>query len=291
MAQLDIYVENQHGTDIGGVVVKLVDLAGVVQAQETTDSSGHVVFDPPVGDYDIRMFKAGVLFDGQLGDNNASPQRVTVEDSANNYKVIGRIPDIPESTDTRLCLVSGTLVMTTLEPYRGRLVITPEPDTVRILDPEMLMLNSSVVVTDDQGRVEFPLPRNGVYTITTIEGRWKVYVPDRPGIRIYDLVFPLTELQLSTSTLSFELAGGAVPSDWKQLDVEVVRSDGWSGTWKDLGVDLSYDYKKLEVDISDPEHLQVRVISDGWSSDQLVFSYTSARGYKEWEVVVNVTVV
>lgn len=71
----------------------------------------------PRGVYQVRLFKFGVRF---------QTQRIEVKPETNDFTLIGRIPQIPEASDPRLCCASGFFRRADGAPYSG-LIIEFEP--------------------------------------------------------------------------------------------------------------------------------------------------------------------
>lgn len=229
MSELKIYVKDQHGTPISGATVRLVDSTNTTTiSQQLTDGSGVAYFDPAVGSYVIRLYKNGVFFDGQLGDSNAGVQSIEVVGPSDSYDVVGRIPELEESLDSRLCLVTGSLSDLRLSPYEptSRVIIfaaSPSWES-RVFGTTLVVGEEVVVQPDEGGNLQVPLVRNGFYEVTL--GDWRtrsylIHVPDSPSARFEDLLFPYP-VSLSATPSTVSLAVEATTD----VSISVVMSDG-----------------------------------------------------------------
>ena len=229
MAELKVYVRDQNTNPLESVLVRLVDSTNTTTLSQTsTDAQGVAAFDPAAGDYVIRLYKEGVYFDGLLGDSNRAIQAVSVAPAGSAYDVVGRIPDAPESSDSRLCLVSGTLVDLRLSgdfPAVPVVTFSPSDTWQHRVFGESLVLGEEVVARpDDDGNLSVPLVRGGAYVVSV--GDWRtrdfdIQVPHAPSARLEDLVFPYpTALSLTPDTLSLSVG------DVVTVAAQVTMSDG-----------------------------------------------------------------
>lgn len=106
-----VFVEDQNSDPIEGVLVRVFDATGVTfLSQDFTDALGIADFsldgdDPPI-EYQVRLSKTGVAFDGNLGDSSKSPQLIEVysppassPSGTDDFTVIGQTFERPAATD------------------------------------------------------------------------------------------------------------------------------------------------------------------------------------------------
>lgn len=270
MAVLYVHVQDQYGQDLEGVLVKLTDLNHTVLSQGTTDPSGIAFFDPPAGTYYIRMYKPGIYFDGQLGPQNASPQRVVLPDGTYTAEVLGRLPDLPESTDPRLCLLSGHVVNALFQTglpdeahsgTRFRLMFTIESGE-RIFDQDLMAFLSAYAAPDEDGYIQVALPRGTDYVVSTTERQWHIHVPDRPAARLEDVLWPYpVSVSPDTLTLRYNID--------PPLEVSPVLtwSDGYERPFNSSEFALGYDASIISAypHSDDPSKIVVEWVHTGQS--------------------------
>lgn len=115
------FVEDQNTDPIVGALVRVFDkTSGLLVTQQYsalvgTDAVADITLngDDPAIEYDIRLSKTGVAFDGTL-PGGASPQRIQIFSPAgnsptgtNNFALKGQTFTRPVATDLRLCRCSG----------------------------------------------------------------------------------------------------------------------------------------------------------------------------------------
>lgn len=179
--------------------------------------------DPPI-EYTIRMNYTLMLFDGSLGDQNESPQKIEVYSPAavapsgnNHFEVVGKKVPMPESTDENLCRISGVfmdiggrpLVNHRMsispwnhnidDPFKNPMAIllqsaSPVPPYSDTNTTEVGIVGGSIIVrTDDLGFVDFELYRTGRYIVEhqNIEAiPLEFIVPDSSAALASDVLFP-----------------------------------------------------------------------------------------------------
>lgn len=193
---------------IEGVLVRVFNAAGdTFISQDYTDASGIADFtldggDPP-NEYQIRLSKTGVAFDGSLGDDSKSPQLIEVysppanaPSGTNDFTVQGQTFSRPAATDPRLCRASGFFRRADGEPYPYLDVIFTPRFKPAIVDGDSVMWGAIHTRTDENGYLFIDLFRGGEYSVqveTLEDGPRDVVVPDVPSENLVELLFPVVE--------------------------------------------------------------------------------------------------
>lgn len=199
---------------VSNVRVRVYTMASdLFYTEGLTDSAGKLLLCLPGSStgvsYILRFFKSGLQF--PLG----STQVISVMDpvpvgTTNTFDVQAHVVTLPESTNPRMCRVSGTLMDGSLRPVQGiplRFLHREQyPDAVAGGFPfpgNPSTVDSSVLVKEAyalsgrDGRVELDLPRGAI--MDAVVGGLEtpgptpmssVYVPDRPAVSLADLMFP-----------------------------------------------------------------------------------------------------
>jgi hypothetical protein len=219
-----VFVEDQQTptpSPIENVLVRVFDSIGTFITQDYTDVMGIADFtldgDDPPNEYQIRLSKIGVAFDGSLGDDSKSPQLIQVYSPAasspsgtNDFTIKGQTFSRPVATDPRLCRASGFFRRSDGNPYPNlELIFTPRFKPA-IVDGDSVMWGDIHTRTDEDGYVEIDLFRGGMYSVEveTLEDYLRqVVVPDASSENLVELLFPKVE-QVTFDPTSLALSVG-----------------------------------------------------------------------------------
>jgi len=208
---VQIFVEDEQtptADPIDQVLVRVFDAAGVVFiSQDYTDVNGIADFtldgDDPPNEYQIRLSKVGVAFDGSLGDDSKSPQLIEVWTPAasspsgtNDFTVKGETFSRPVATDPRLCRASGFFKRADGSPYPNLDVIFTPRFKPAVVDGDSVMWGDIHARTDEDGYLEIDLYRGGEYSVeveTLEDCQREVVVPDASSENLVELLFPVVE--------------------------------------------------------------------------------------------------
>jgi hypothetical protein len=207
---------------IENVLVRVFNAAGdTFITQDYTDAQGIADFtldgDDPPNEYQIRLSKVGIAFDGSLGDDSKSPQLIEVwsppansPSGTNDFTVKGETFLRPVATDPRLCRASGFFRRSDGSPYPNLdLIFTPRFKPA-IVDGDSVMWGDIHTRTDDDGYVEIDLFRGGEYAVeveTLEDCQRHVVVPDASSENLIELLFPVVE-QVTFDQASLALSIG-----------------------------------------------------------------------------------
>ncbi|MFW9801210.1 MAG: Ig-like domain-containing protein [Candidatus Thorarchaeota archaeon] len=191
---------------IENVLVRIFNAAGdTFITQNYTDALGVADFtldgnDPP-NEYQIRLSKTGIAFDGSLGDDSKSPQLIEIYSPAasspsgtNDFTVKGETFIRPVATDPYLCRASGFFRSSDGQPYPNLDVIFTPRFKPAIVDGNSVMWGPINTRTDENGYLEIDLFRSGEYSVLleSLEDCPRlIVVPDASSINIVDLLFPV----------------------------------------------------------------------------------------------------
>jgi len=238
---------------IESVLVRVFDATGTTFITEDyTDALGIADFtldgDDPPNEYQIRLSKTGVAFDGSLGDDSKSPQLIEVWTPAasspsgtNDFEVQGQTFSRPVATDPRLCRASGFFRRADGSAYPHLDLIFKPLFRPAIVDGDSVMWTSINTRTDEDGYLEIDLYRGGEYSVVVEsleDDPRSVVVPDASSVSLIDLLFPVvaqvvfdpTSLAMSEGD-SEEVTPTVTASDLQELtgtapdDVEYTSSD------------------------------------------------------------------
>jgi hypothetical protein len=211
------------------VEIRVFDTADTYLTSVVTDSSGEasLVLDgaaSPGLEYIIRI----VPLAGYTVQTGAT-QRVLVIDPLGPSEtnvfdfVLDRPSEVPETTDPRMCRLSGYFVDPAQRPLRRlTLMFHPReehPDFVVSGFPYSAtapVVNSKIIaselyiLTDDNGYAEVDLPRGAIFDVFVsglsapdIRLLSQVYIPDAAGVSIRDVFYPyVTKVTYSTATVA-----------------------------------------------------------------------------------------
>jgi len=193
---------------IEGVLVRVFDATGAtLVTQDYTTSLGVADFtldgdDPPI-EYQIRLSKWGVSFDGNLGDESKSPQLIEVwtppansPSGTNDFEVKGETFVRPVAIDQRLCRASGFFRRADGQPYANLDVLFTPRFRPAIVDGDSVMWGTINTRTDEDGYLEIDLFREGHYSVIveTLEPCPRdVLVPDASSENLVELLFPVVD--------------------------------------------------------------------------------------------------
>ena len=220
-----VYVVDQQTPTpdpIENVLVRICNAAGdTFITDDYTDVSGIADFtldgDDPPNEYQARLSKTGVAFDGSLGDDSKSPQLLEVysppanaPSGTNDFTVKGQTFSRPVASDPRLCRASGFFRRADGRPYPNLdLIFTPRFKPA-IVDDDSVMWGNINLRTDEDGYLEVDLFRFGEYSVMveSLEDCPRlVVVPDASSENIVELLFPVVQ-QVVFAPVSVSLAAG-----------------------------------------------------------------------------------
>jgi hypothetical protein len=179
-----------------------------------------------------------------------------------------------------MCLIYGYLADVSKQPIRqGTIVFLPrlfEPDakvsglpfpTQPTVVDNKILVNEVRVETDDNGYVEVKLPRTSIFDVHVygletpgVEIISQVYIPDQPGARLEDVLFPYVE--------SVDTEFGSVSmsvDETEELELTVVGSNGQPVT-AGLSAFIEFtssDEDVVSVSIGDEGQLLLTALSAG----------------------------
>lgn len=208
---VDVFVKDQLGSPIAGVVVKVFSAnGGVFYTQAITDDNGQAAFLLSTQSYSMRLYKFRVTFQ--------QPQMFEVLESpsSNVFDVKGEVFVPPVASDARLCRCSGY--------FRN-----PDGSAQKYLDlhffPEFspILLEGSAVTprkvllrTDENGYAQIDLIRGGCYrvTIESLENEERfVRVPDQASASLPNLLYAVVD------RVTFEPAGPWTVAAGTELEI------------------------------------------------------------------------
>jgi hypothetical protein len=210
--------------------------------------------DPPI-QYEVRLSKTGVAYDGSAGADSWSPQTIDVYSPAtaapngnNWFKIPGQTFAMPTSPDPRLCRASGFFRDGSGRPFANVELFFIAQFKPAIVDGRAVVGERVFLRTDEDGYAQIDLFRNGEYraTLQSLEDYTRiVHVPDRASVSIVDLLFPVVT-HIDWDPTSVSVAEGAT----QDVILTVTSSDYWelAGTALD---DVQYEMEDTEVAIVD----------------------------------------
>jgi len=208
MATATFDLVDQDSLPMVGITVRVYDSANATLLDEgVTDVAGSVDFTLSSGRYYARFYPTPPQATVD------SPRRFTVIDpGVNIFDIVGWVFKHPTSPYPGYCLISGYFVDAHGEPLRGQIIrLIPQWDPSSLAHPAAesgplgYFTKPQSVSTDEDGYVEFRLPRNMGCILATIAGYedWSVEVgtPDSSWCDVVDFIFP------QASALTWDPAG------------------------------------------------------------------------------------
>jgi len=193
---------------IENVLVRIFDVTGTTFiTQNYTDSDGIADFtldgdNPPI-EYQIRLSKTGVAFDGGLGEDSRSPQIIEIyspdslaPNGSNDFVVRGQTFTRPVALDPNLCRASGFFRRADGRPYPNLDVIFTPRFKPAIVEENGVMWGSINTRTDKNGYLEIDLFRHGEYSVlveSLDDCPRLMSVPDLPAMNLVHLLFPVVQ--------------------------------------------------------------------------------------------------
>lgn len=224
-----IVVKDDAAAALEDVEVRIFDSADTYITSVVTDSSGEasLVLDgaaSPGLEYIIRIVPPA----GYTVQTGAT-QRILVIDplgvsETNIFDVVlDRPSGVPETTDARMCRLSGYFVDPAMRPIRRlTLMFHPRethPDFVvsgfpysggPVVVNDKIIASELHIITNDDGYAEFDLPRDAIFDVfasglsaADIRLLSQIYVPNLAGVSAQDVFFPyVTKVTYSTDTVA-----------------------------------------------------------------------------------------
>lgn len=188
---------------ISGVTVNIYSPSSLdFIASAITDGSGVAGFLLP-GDvdpgtpYEVRLYKPGIAFTGPVQISVTEP--LEVGEVGHAFDVVGADTMlIPLASTDRLCRLQGVFIGLDGKPRMGVQVrVSPAGEdgfeTPKVLDSMGLINKPLTLVTDQNGRVSFELPRHGKYWVEFAGSQqepWLITVPNACGANLLDVIHP-----------------------------------------------------------------------------------------------------
>lgn len=175
-----------------GVSVMVLTAGTVVAGAALTDADGMAAFSLPGGDYEVRFFKLGVVFQNPFSISVLEPAT-----SPNGFEATGTVIDafgVP--SDQRLCRCVGRFVNYANQPQNDvliRVVVDEDLSTKmpKLVDNNMVAPSSMEFHTDRHGYAVLDLIRGGEFYMSVAgeeDQLWAFKVPDRPSASLLDLI-------------------------------------------------------------------------------------------------------
>lgn len=258
-----VYAVDENTDPLTDVLVRVFDGTDTFITQGVTALVGAEAYteftvdgdDPPIP-YTVRLSKAGVAFDGSLGDDSKTPQGIEVYSPAslaptgtNNFQVQGQTFTLPVATDPRLCRASGFFVDPAGRPLADYDISFYNQACPLIVDGKAVVGSRVWGKTDANGYFELDLYRGGAYLVD-MEGlvmARSIIVPDLGAVNLVSLLFP-TVASISYVPDPVSLAVGGT----QEVTVTVLDSTGREIALADCDVTFeSSDVSIFTVSISD----------------------------------------
>lgn len=204
---VDVFVEDQVGDPVEGVIVRVFNPAGTVAfAQQTTDADGKASFLLFTQQYSMRFYKFHATF--------PQPQmfEVITAPTVNEFVVHAEIFIPPISNDARFCRCSGYFRNPDGSP-QTYLDMHFYPEFAPILvDGAGVVPRTADIRTDESGYAQIDLIRGGCYRVT-IEGMDNedrhIRVPDLASSNLPDVLYAVVARVLLDPPGPYTLAVGA----------------------------------------------------------------------------------
>lgn len=199
------------------LIMALDPVTLAIYATGVTDVSGRAAFLMEAGEYELRLFKRGVIFQ--------NPLEVLIQDppvTTNDFNIPGTLITLPIAVDPRCCRCTGKFMSLGNKPISGSVVrimskIERGFELPKLVDGNMISGEVIALTTDNNGIVSLDLIRGAEYYITFSgedEDVWNIKVPDRSSVNLIDLIHPrpvlLTWNQIDAPSNSTVIASGSV---------------------------------------------------------------------------------
>lgn len=203
---VDVFIEDQLGDPVEGVIVRVFNPAGTVAfAQQTTDADGKASFLLSTQQYSMRFYRFRATF--------PQPQmfEVLTAPTVNSFDVRAEIFVPPVSNDLRLCRCSGYFRDPDGSPQQYLdMHFYPEFAPI-VMDGAGVVPRQFDIRTDENGYAQVDLIRGGCYRVTT-EGMENedrhIRVPDLSNSNLPDVLFAVVERVLLDPPGPYTLAIG-----------------------------------------------------------------------------------
>lgn len=209
------YTLDEDDDALSGVLVRVYDSTLTFITQQSSSMVGSDAIaevtlegDDPPETYTIRLYKAGVAFDGSLGDGSSTPQEIDIyspptaaPSGTNDFTLKGQTFELPTAIDPLLCRVSGYVrdySRSEVVNYKIRIIPwdpgSDTPAAIRVDEGHIVTAKSTTISSDENGYVQFDLYRNSDYLVRLEDSPdtpRMVHVPDRASIVIGDVLYPV----------------------------------------------------------------------------------------------------
>lgn len=208
---VDVYVKDQLGSPIPGVVVKIFGMnSGASVTQGTTDNDGKVSFLLFSQQYSMRFYRFGATF--------SQPQVFTVLEapSLNTFDVVGETLPLPASSDARLCRCSGWFRNIDGSPRKYLdMHFYPEFSPI-VLEGSAVTPGKVAIRTDENGFAQINLIKCGQYRVT-LEGLEReeryIRVPELLSANLSNMLYAVVD------RVTFEPSGPLAVSAGDELEI------------------------------------------------------------------------
>jgi hypothetical protein len=222
-APVDLFLKDTSPLEhpIPDVVVRVLSFDGkLLYTQTFTDDSGRASFLlPDQATYQIRFYKFGLALP------NPKFIEVLPAPGLNSFDVAAEVLAPPIPADARLCTCFGYFRNPDGSPADSVDMSFIPKFRPLLLDGSALLVERTIIRTDERGYAQVNLIRNGQYDVT-LQGmedmQRRINVPDAPNVNLPDLLFPVI------SQITFDPPGPYTLNvgDEMQLTPTVHTSDG-----------------------------------------------------------------
>ncbi len=215
-------------TGIVGASVGVYTTGAIFVTSGITDGTGLVSFSLPVAQYRVYVYKQGVSL--------VQPQILNVVTATTiTYDLTAHEKILPETLDPELTRISG-YINESSGAAKKELTLTFYHEYTQLNGNTIISSTPVTVMSDKKGYFEFDLYRNMKYCTPYLTERplYKVITPDRPSIKLTELLFQVPVL-LTTPSLSYTVTvNNTIQIPYTLTWSDYVNNRGYQSSWAEL---------------------------------------------------------
>jgi len=230
MPIVNLYLKNDNVllSPIVGASVGIYTTGAIFVTSGITDGAGLVSFSLPVAQYRVYVYKQGVsLIQPQILD--------VVPATTITYNLSAHEKMLPETLDPELVRVSG-YINDSSGAFKKELTLTFFHEYTQLNGNTIISSTPVTVMSDKKGYFEFDLYRSMIYCTPYLTERplYKVITPDRPSIKLTELLFQVPVL-LTTPSLSYAVTvNNTIQIPYTLTWSDYVNNRGYKSSWAEL---------------------------------------------------------
>lgn len=249
IVNINLKTDTTVPTGIVDASVGIYTMGAIFVTSGITDGTGLVSFSLPVSFYRVYVYKQGVSL--------VQPQILNVVTATTiTYNLTAHERTLPETLDPELIRVSG-YIHESNGAYKKEASITFYHEYTQLNNNTIISSTPVTFTSNKDGYFEFDLYRGMVYCAAYLTERplYKIVTPDRPSIKITELLFQVPVL-LTTPLTSYTVSVGntiQIPYTltWSDYRTDRFLKSCWAEVvWKSTNANISISVTSENIEIT-----------------------------------------